>query len=249
MQHAFVHGGRGPGLVACAGSADDGVAASSATANLDEANNLDVQTVSAHAWGDLHLAQSAAMEGIPIEQCTVSNITTGTSGYSDAKADCTDALVAKRGASIDHLVEQLVWLRMTGDRIDSAVFRHWCGEVSVEVAVKTAAWDAPSLAGIGFYADAGDMTLDQKQTFYAKDDAHLKRTGEAKRKDGTPVYLYAFSGAGPCEINGSGDPPGGSVAFRPYVKYASGEMRWEAVSANHEVGYGAQWSRQATLLQ
>lgn len=236
------------GLVACAASADDG-GASSATANLDEANNLDVQTISAHAWGDLHLGQIAGMDGIPIDQCTVTHITPGTSGYSDAQADCTDALVAKRGASIDHLVEPLVWLRMTGDRIDSAMFRHWCGEVSVQVAVKASAWDAPTFAGIGFYADAGDITADQKQTFYAKNDAHLTRTGNAKLKDGTPVYLYNFSGAGPCEVNGSGDQPGGSVAFRPYVKYSGGEMRWEAVSANHTVGYGAQWSRQSDLLQ
>lgn len=134
-----------------------------------------------------------------------------------------------------------------------ALTRHWCAEVNVIVAVKAAAWDSPSFEGIGFhgYERILDEDASTRQVFYAKDDARLHRVGEATVKNAQhdKAYLYEFSGAGPCEINGTGDNPRTKIEFKPFVRYAGDVVRWENVHENHSLAYGDSWSRKADILE
>jgi hypothetical protein len=234
-------------------SADNTATGNAAALNESANNNTDVQVINAHAWGDLHIGMSTEQDGLDFSTCTISDEQPDTSsaGLIDAKGDCTDPLIARRNeASIDHVVEPLVWLRKDGNTITSASFRYWCAEVEVDVAVKAAAWDSPSFQGIGFFADAGAINVDQTRTLYSKSDPHLKRIGQGtlRGENHEPVYLYRFTGGGPCGINGDDENPTSVVSFKPYVTYDGGIERWEAVTDNHTLSYGQTWSRQGDLL-
>ncbi len=170
---------------------------------------------------------------------------------STAKVDCTDALANARGAVINQYIEKQAWIRESPS-LSYAVFRNWCAEVEVVVAVKAAAWDAPKFQGIGFYSNAGVITEDvsTRGIFWNKSDKRLKRVGEAtlKKEGHQKVYLYKFSGAGPCEVNGTGDNPGGNIEFKPYARFAGDQYRWESIPGNHTVAYRQDWNRRAELL-
>lgn len=239
------------GLVGCSsGSADGGAT------NADEINsasNTDVQVISAKSSGTIQWGVGG-FEGYDSTKCsyfekrpyTLSNQFT-----SSAKADCTEALIKKSGPTVNRYVEPQAAIREGADgSVTYSSFRNWCGQVEVVVAVKAAAWDAPSFKGIGFYANAYPINEGQTRVFYDKGDARLARIGEAtlKNEGHQKAYLYKFAGAGPCEPNGSGDNPSGAIEFKPYVTFDGDYERWEAVQANHRVGYQQQWDRRGDLL-
>ena len=233
-------------LAACGGS--EGTSQDSANAAASSAANDDVQAISAKAYGNvdmsLDLLKCRFFDKMPD---TIQN-----SGFTtDAKADCTDVVAALEGVPpINTYTEPLVWVREDPNP-SYAVSRHWCAQLEVVVAVKAAAWDAPSFKGIGFYGYDELLNSDEsaRQVFYDKNDSRLSRVGERSLKNGDKVYLYKFGGAGPCETNGDGDNPSGRVEFKAFVRYDGDQDRWENVSENHTVSYEQTWDRSGDLLQ
>jgi hypothetical protein len=73
----------------------------------------------------------------------------------------------------------------------------------------------------------------QTRVFYDKSDRRLARVGETtlKNEGHQKVYLYKFGGAGPCEVNGSGDNPSSAIDVKPYVAFDGDGERWEAARA------------------
>jgi hypothetical protein len=124
-------------------------------------------------------------------------------------------------------VEPLAWLR-EGPELQHAVFRHWCAAIEVVVAVKAAAWESTALEVVGFYAHTGVINANaaDRRVFYAKDDARLVRVGEATlKREGEHAYLFAFSGAGPCEPHRTGRSPRGVAELKPYLRFAGERLR------------------------
>ena len=232
----------------CASSDPEGAAASD---DLTEGANTDVQVLSASAGSSVDWALDRAP--YDLRKCVLSDrkaIESGTYDF-EAKADCTDALMdGAHLPSVNRYTEPLAWIQ-EAPTLTYATLRHWCSKLDVVVAVKAAAWDAPSFRGIGFYGY--DLVLDaadaDRRTFYAKDDPRLVRTGEATLKNGEAAYLYEFTGAGPCAVNGAGDNPTHAFELKPYVTYDGDVERWEDVPGNHGVRYHESWSREHELLQ
>ncbi len=232
----------------CGGSAET----SAGTDEMTASENLDVQVVSAKSDGTIQWGDGGFMgyDALKCRYFDAKPLPEPREFTSTAKADCTEPFVAKEGPSIDRYVEPIAWIR-EAPNVVHASFRHWCGRIEVVVAVKAAAWDAPSFEGIGFFADAHAINVSDTRVFYEKGDGRLLRIGEAKLKNSNleRAYLYKFSGAGPCEANGTGDNPGGSVDFKPYGSFAGGHERWEAVPGNHRIAYRQAWDRRSELLQ
>jgi hypothetical protein len=178
--------------------------------------------------------------------------TTSTTATAQAAADCTNAVIAGFGrAVLNQYIEPLAWIREDPE-LTYVSMRHWCSQVDVTVAVKAAAWDSPSFEGIGFYGHEPTINAapEARHVFYEKDDPRLARVGEGKLKhEGERVYLYRFAGAGPCEVNGTGNVPKvARLEFKPYMQYEGGHVRWEAVEGNHGLGYNQRWDRSHDLL-
>lgn len=246
----FALGAMGALAMACSSSAD----ATTGEADFTSESNTDVQVISAKTYGSIQWGDGGAtLDG---RKCVFYDKRPydreGSTEFSaQAHADCTAALANAKGLPVNQYQEPLAWIHETMD-VDHAVFRHWCAEAEVIVAVKAAAWDSPSFEGIGFYGF--EMTLNNnpanRRVFYSKTDARMKRVGEGtlKNEGHQKVYLYRFAGAGPCEINGSGQNPRGRLEFKPYANYQGGHERWENVPANHSVGYQQSWDRRGDLL-
>lgn len=255
MSVRFVAGALGAvllGVVGCSGAS--GSESGTSADEVNSGSNTDVQVISAKSFGAISWGVGG-FEGFDSKKCSYSDrqpYTSSNQYTATAKADCTEALIGKLGASINRYVEPQAWIRepAPGGNVDYTSFRNWCGQVEVVVAVKAAAWDAASFKGIGFYADARAINDGQTRVFYDKSDTRLARIGEAtlKNEGHQKVYLYKFAGAGPCEPNGSGDNPGGSVEFKPYVTFDGDHERWEAVQPNHKVSYRQTWERRGDLL-
>jgi hypothetical protein len=244
-------------LPACASRGDaNGDTASGA---LSSSENTDVQVVSAASKSQLTWDVTTPrydflkchyydkVQAPPLRQGQIPEFT------AEAKADCTDAVaLAQERPPINGYFEPLAWIR-ENPNLDRVVMRHWCHELDVTVAVKAAAWDSPNFEGIGFYGHEPVINADQdkRRVFYAKDDPRLVRVGEGKLKNegDAKVYLYRFGGAGPCAVNGSGQAPSSKVEFKPFVKFAGGEERWEAVKANHGLRFRESWDRRGDLLR
>ena len=233
-------------LAACSG-ADEGTGVENAAET-----NLDVQVVSAKSLGGSILGNGdPRFDALKCEFYDIEPYES-TSVNAVAKADCTKVLMdGTELPSIIDFTEPVAWLRVENDEIRSASMRHWCGFVEVVVAVKAAAWDADSFEGIGFYAHESALAVESTddRVFYEKDDPRLVRIGEARLKDGELTYLYKFTGAGPCETNGTGDNPRHALEFKPYVLYEGGYERWEAVDANHGLYFQQSWDRSHDLFQ
>jgi hypothetical protein len=240
-----------PLLVAGCAAPDADEATSAEEVNA--AANTDVQVISASSDNTIHWGMGGP--SLDARKCTYFDKEPYPNSREfnfRAKADCTDALAALRGATINRYVEPLVWIREDSE-LRHAAFRHWCSSVEVVVAVKADAWDSPAFEGIGFYARAAiinDRPEDQR-VFYRKDDPRLVRVGDArlKREGGQRAYLYKFAGAGPCEVNGTGSAPRGEIEFKPYVSYDGDHERWEAVAANHTLRHRQGWDRRDALLE
>lgn len=213
------------------------------------AENTDVQVISAKASGLVSIDNQA----YDFTKCRFyDKQPAATSQYtSDARADCTDVIAAGQKRPPVNVYHGQAAIR-ENPNVSYVSLRYWCEELDVTVAVKAAAWDSPNFQGIGFYGRDGAINEkpEEQHTFYAKDDLRLVRVGEAtlKREGGQKVYLYRFGGAGPCEVNGSGDNPSHSFELKPMVRYKGGIERWEAVSNNHGVAYQQSWDRRADLL-
>jgi len=247
--------GAAVGLLAVACSVDNGAAETETAAGAASVQtNSDVQVISAKAGGTILWGVKPAGSPFDASQCTFSNrkpYTGSSQANTIATADCTDVLIRAKGPSINRYIEPVAYL-LEKPSLSYASFRNWCAEVEVVVAIKAAAWDDGSFEGVGFYGYAQQINQDenQRRVFYTKGDARLKRIGEAtlKNEGHQKAYLYKFSGAGPCEPNGSGDNPGGAIEFKPFVTFRGGHDRWEAVTANHSVSYGKAWDRKGDLL-
>jgi hypothetical protein len=218
---------------------------------INTATNTDVQVLSAKSGGLIFWTLGKGT--LDVSRCTFGDrqATTSTEFPTRASADCTEMLVNGLGPSINHYVEPLASLREGPDGLEHFSFRHWCGQVEIDVAVKAAAWDAPSFDGIGFYAPSAPARVGTDRMFYAKNDPLLNRIGEATlaSEGHEKVYIYRFVGAGPCEVNGTGDNPSGSLEFKPYVSFAGEHERWEAVPQNHGIAYEESWDRRRELLE
>jgi hypothetical protein len=237
-------------LAACGGSGES--TRTDATGDeLGVADNLDVQVVKAQASGQV----SADSQRYDWKKCIFSDReanTTSAEFTSSAKADCTDMVAAVQGRpAVNVYHEPLAWIR-EDPSLSYVVMRHWCEELDVTVAVKAAAWDSSSFEGIGFYGHepALNETPDEQRVFYAKSDPRLVRIGEATlAAGGEKAYLYRFGGAGPCEVNGSGDNPTHAFEFKPFVRYRGDIERWEAIESNHALRYDERWDRSGDLLR
>lgn len=240
-------------VAGCAANEPDAPPASES--DVTSSANTDVQVVSARSTGTITWSDGGRQGGYDTLACRFSHkqAYASPSGEFDftAKADCTDAVAAaQKRAPINAYREPLAWVR--GDAaVSHATMRHWCNAVEVVVAVKAAAWDAPSFDGVGFYAS--DRIINAEggdRVFYRKDDPRLVRVGEGtlKNEDHARVYLYAFGGAGPCEVSGSGEEPHHALAFKAYVRFAGEHERWEAVAQNHELRSQKAWDRRGDIL-
>jgi hypothetical protein len=240
-------------LVTAVGCSSSGADSGTSADEVNSGANTDVQVISAKSYGTIQW-DTGGFQGFDAKKCKFSDRRPSTSSQytSTAKADCTDALIAKLGASVNRYVEPIAWIREGANgSLDYSSFRHWCGQVEVVVAVKAAAWDAQSFKGIGFYGNASPINDgDNTRVYYEKNDSRLTRIGEAtlKNEGHQKVYLYKFAGAGPCEANGTGDNPGGAIELKPFVTFAPDHERWESVQANHRVGYHQSWDRRGDLL-
>lgn len=231
-----------------------GGSASSSDTTHDElgsssSDNTDVQVVSAKASGLV----SGDNQAYDFKKCRFYDKQPAMTPQftSAARADCTDMIAAAQKRPAVNLYHGEAWIRENPD-VSYVSLRYWCEELDIVVAVKAAAWDSPDFEGIGFYGREGalDETPAEQRVFYAKDDPRLVRVGEGtlKNEGGAKVYLYRFGGAGPCEVNGSGDNPSHSFEFKPMVRYHGNLERWEAVSNNHGVAYDQSWDRSGDLL-
>jgi hypothetical protein len=219
--------------------------------DINSASNVDVQVLRAAASGTVFT------EGHPLfnrHNCKFFDVQPESPEKGIAKADCTDEIMKGFGLpSINNYIENLAWVRLapgtTG--VVGEQFRHWCAKVEVDIAIKAAAWDSASFEGVGFFAQDPALGVpdDKSRVFYAKGDTRLVRKGEATLKNGEKAYLYSFIGAGPCEVNGTGNNPSRELVFKPFVTYAGGHERWEAISGNHGIGYRKSWDRSGDLLK
>jgi hypothetical protein len=227
------------------GSAPDNTTSSD---SLNAANNSDVQVISAKSGGTVQWGIGGPWDATRCQYADREPAFTA-EFTSRAKADCTEAFIAARGPAINRYVERSASIRETPN-LTHVSFRHWCGEIEVVVAIKAAAFDSRSFEGIGFFADSRTVNEGEQRVFYGKDDPRLVRIGEAtlKNEGHQRAYLYKFSGAGPCEPNGTGDNPSGEVSFKPYVLFTPEQERWENVPKDHAIRYRQSWDRRAELL-
>ncbi len=242
-------------LVGAIAACSSGASVNETTVGESNADNKDVQMISARSQGAIlwNVSKSARFDA---SKCTFQDRTAAPASHAEftatAKAECTDALAQAMGVPpINRYIEPIAWIR-EDPNISNAAMRHWCSQVEVVVAVKASGWDSPSFEGIGFYGY--ESTLNQESShrtvFYSKNDTRLVRVAERtlKNEGHQKVYLYKFSGAGPCETNGSGDDPSGKIEFKPFVRYAGGHERWEAVNGNHSLAFRQSFDRTSDLL-
>jgi hypothetical protein len=217
-----------------------------------ESSNTDIQVIAAKDLGPLHLG---VMDNrFDAKDCNFFDkepLNRQSEFTHSASGDCTEMIEEGTGLSlINSYVAPLFYIRESDQGIGRVSSSHFCHELEILVAIKEAAYHSPEYKGMGFYAkdDSTLLAAANDMRFFSKDSG-LSPIGRDQLKSGESVLLFKFIGAGSCATAGSGQAPTSKLSFKPFVDFAGGHRRWEAVAENHKVGSRDQWDRSSDLLQ